>query len=61
MAAAPPFKVYDASGTYQAATKTPSIAKVVARHLGIGATVREGHRVRDTVMVVRHNGRQPRS
>ena len=44
MAGSPMFKVYDASGVYQACTKRPEEAAAVVGLLGDGATIKYGHR-----------------
>ena len=43
MAASPDWKVYDARGRYQAATKEPEAAAVLVSFYGYGATVRFNH------------------
>ena len=43
MGSTPRFKVYDADGVYQAATKRPEEAGAVVSLLGNGATIRDGH------------------
>lgn len=49
MAASPRFKIYSAAGEYQAACHEPEAAAVLASFYGEGATVRDGHREKDTV------------
>ena len=53
MASTPRFKVYDADGVYQAATKRPEEAAAVIVLLGEGATIRAGH-----TQVVWHEGKE---
>jgi hypothetical protein len=43
MAGSPAFKVYDAQGVYQAATKRPEEAGAVVSLLGRGSTIRYQH------------------
>lgn len=43
MAASPPFKVFDGSGTYQAACKEVEAAAALAAFYGDGTTIRMGH------------------
>lgn len=52
MAAAPRYKVYNPSGEYVAASKYAEDAALVAQGYGEGATVRLGHRQRDTAYTV---------
>lgn len=49
MAASPRWKVYSADGEYRAACKYPEDAASLVSFLGDGATLRDGHRVRDVV------------
>lgn len=49
MAATPKFKVFDANGVYQAATKHPEDAAVLVACFGDGATIRVGHSRRHIV------------
>ena len=45
MSTSPVWKVYDPDGTYQAATKEPEAALVVAALYGDGATIKRDHRL----------------
>lgn len=44
MAASPVWKVYDASGKYQAACKEPEAAAALLGFYGVGASIRFDHR-----------------
>ncbi len=44
MAASPPYKVFDSFNIYQASTKDPIHAAVLADFMGDGCTVRLGHK-----------------
>ena len=43
MAGSPEWKIYDASGNYQAAARHPKVAAIVVASLGPGATIRWQH------------------
>lgn len=45
MAASPKFKVFDSSGTYQAACKEPEAAAALLGFYGDGAKVKLGHSI----------------
>lgn len=49
MAASPKFKVFDKHGEYLASCKRPEEAAVLMAFLGEGATIRDGHMVKDVV------------
>lgn len=56
MAGAPEWKVYDASGNYQAACKEPEAAAALASFYGDDATIRAGHAKRDVVFTEGESG-----
>lgn len=56
MARTPRFKVYDPDGAYIGCTKGADEAVALARYKGVGASVRDGHNISDTVYDV---GREP--
>ena len=51
MSGTPRFKVYDASGDYQAACKEIEAAAALMGFYGDGATIRDGHKAADIVWV----------
>jgi hypothetical protein len=55
MAASPKYKIYDHTGTYQAACKEIEAAAAVVSFYGEGSTIREGHGQRD---IVRREGEE---
>ena len=55
MAASPKFKVFDKHGEYLAACKRPEEAAVLMAFLDDGATIRDGHAVKD---IVWHEGEE---
>ena len=58
MAASPKFKVFDKHGEYLAACKRPEEAAVLMAFLDDGATIRDGHAVKD---IVWHEGKEDQS